>query len=689
MSLSHLPQIKVRESRRTKWRAAVLVGIHLIVAVRVAFYNKTGSTVSPVEPSEAMQTLQTGLVNAGFVFFALAILSTLIFGRFFCGWGCHLVALQDLCGYVLTKLKIKPKPFRSRFLVFAPIFAFLYMFVWPTFLRIWEGRPMPAFVAHLRTEDLWATFPTPGIAALTFVVCGFLAVIFLGNKGFCTYACPYGAAFYVADRFAKGKIRVTDACMGCGHCTAVCTSNVRVHEEVKLHKMVVDAGCMKCLDCVDVCPTNALYFGFGKGAGRLQPRRQYDYALWEDLFMVAIFAFCFYAVRGLYEQIPFLLSLGICGIVSYLTITFVRLFTSANVRMQRCELKEKSKMTTAGHVFALSCLALFAFLIHSSIVQYWSKEALKDLSVAQYVFDNKIEAQIPEADAAARRSYEKYKRALAIGLFKPPVWEARMGMIQEFLGDDATAERHLRTAHEGDPDLVIAIEHLYNLFERQNRWPEAEQVAKHWVLLKPKEPHAWRAYGLALYSINKLAESEPWLKAAYQDHPDDPAIAAAYAMVNADKRDYATAERILRIALASRPDDVRMEYNLAVVLAMQGKHREVITTVDHLLSHQPDFLQAYQLKAEAAVAVKDWKAALAAANTLRQSGAVQPSLGALWATCVIALHQENATLKNLNSTMPDGFFRAALLHQMGRPAEAERLIESLEKASGSNLPRPW
>ena len=71
-------------------------------------------------------------------------------------------------------------------------------------------------------------------------------------------------SFSLADKLAPGKIRVTDACNQCGHCTATCTSNVLVHAEVKQYKMVVDPGCMKCMDCISVCPNDALYFGFGK-----------------------------------------------------------------------------------------------------------------------------------------------------------------------------------------------------------------------------------------------------------------------------------------------------------------------------------------------------------------------------------------------------------------------------------------
>src|SRR2546421_11977954 len=91
-----------------------------------------------------------------------------------------------------------------------------------------------------------------------------MTVYFLGSKGFCTYACPYGGVFILADKLAPGKIRVTDDCNQCGACTATCMANVQVHAEVAKYGMVVDPGCMKHMDCISVCPNDALYFGFGK-----------------------------------------------------------------------------------------------------------------------------------------------------------------------------------------------------------------------------------------------------------------------------------------------------------------------------------------------------------------------------------------------------------------------------------------
>jgi hypothetical protein len=75
--------------------------LYLLMIAHFIQWRVSGSTVSPIEPSETMYTLQNGAVNAGFIFFTLAILATIIVGRFICGWGCHIVALQDFCAWLM------------------------------------------------------------------------------------------------------------------------------------------------------------------------------------------------------------------------------------------------------------------------------------------------------------------------------------------------------------------------------------------------------------------------------------------------------------------------------------------------------------------------------------------------------------------------------------------------------------
>lgn len=368
---------RVRPSRMGRRRAAVLIAVHVLILAHVLHWALAGRTLSPVEPSEAMYTLNHGHLNAGFLFFLAAIAATLVFGRFVCGWGCHFVAYQDLCAWLMKKIGIKPKPMRSRLLVFAPLALAIYMFVWPTAYRLFVGRPFPEVSNHVLTTEFWATFPGPVVAILTLLIAGMAIVYFLGAKGFCTYACPYGGFFGLADQAAPGRILVTDACEHCGHCTAVCTSNVRVHEEVAKFGMVVDPGCMKCMDCVSVCPNDALYFGFRRpslGAKPVEPRRPvpWDFTVAEEIAMVVVGLGGLLAFRGLYDQIPLLLAMGMAAMFAFVTLKAFRLVRDANVRLQNLQLKRGGRLTRSGIVFAGTMGVVFVMTAHSGAVQYQS-----------------------------------------------------------------------------------------------------------------------------------------------------------------------------------------------------------------------------------------------------------------------------------------------------------------------------
>jgi len=366
----------IRKSNASWWRALALITLNLLMIAHIIQWLIMGSTISPIEPSESMYTLQRGTINAGFIFFTLAILATLIFGRFVCGWGCHILALQDFCAWLLKKIGLKPKPFRSRLLVFIPLVVALYMFVLPTVFRYFaapKNEPLiPEFTNHIVTTEFWATFPPIAVAIPFLFICGFMTVYFLGSKGYCTYACPYGGFFSLADKVSPGRIRVNDNCHSCGHCTAVCTSNVLVHAEVKQYGMVVDQGCMKCMDCVSVCPNDALYFGFGKPAVTVKKTIKKNYSLtWtEEIFGVIVFALSYFAVWDVYQLIPMLMALGIAIVTTFLALRIFRMITAKDLSFYRFNLKSSGTITKAGFGFLALSVLWVGLNAHSGWVRY-------------------------------------------------------------------------------------------------------------------------------------------------------------------------------------------------------------------------------------------------------------------------------------------------------------------------------
>lgn len=490
-----------RPSKRTRWRAAVLIAVHVAIGLHIAQWQLSGSTITPIEPSEAGETLTLGYVNAGFIALLLMILSTLVFGRFFCGWACHVVALQDASAALLKRIGLKPAPIRSRFLVLIPLLAAIEMFVLPSLLRWWEGGSAPEFRAAFTTTDFWGRFPGLWTALLTFAVDGFVIVYFLGAKGFCTYGCPYGALFGIADRFAPGRIRVTDACEGCGHCTATCTSNVDVRAEVAQFGAVVDAGCMKCLDCVSVCPKDALYFGFRASSsrapsgskakssdkGKRRSKRSYDFSLGEEIALLAVFAGAFYAFRNLYGRIPFLLAIGSAVLVALAALSLWRALRSRDFRLQHLAVRRGGRWTGLGRVVALSFAGLLFFTTHSAAVQYHARRGRALLEDA-----TSLPAGSPQRTAGIDASLAHLEFAGRWGLLDDPRQLNPLGQILGARGDFERARdlarRSLAVSDEQvaprlqlidlalfEGDLDRAVAELAALLERHPQHDGAEE----------------------------------------------------------------------------------------------------------------------------------------------------------------------------------------------------------------------
>ena len=136
--------------------------------------NKSSISVPPTyqthDKDMYFDFVANGILNVGTIFFAVTLLSTVLFGRWFCGWACHVVLLQDWCYALMRKLGIRPKPFRARILMWFPLGLGLYMFVWPLFYRfVILKLPFPTVRTEFVTEEYWSSFASP-IVAIPFLL---------------------------------------------------------------------------------------------------------------------------------------------------------------------------------------------------------------------------------------------------------------------------------------------------------------------------------------------------------------------------------------------------------------------------------------------------------------------------------------------------------------------------------------
>ena len=381
-SSTSLPVVnRTSMSRVAKRRLWVLLTVQVLIIAHVLMWWLStqygwfgGYTLSPIEPSESIETVSDGIVNAGAIFFATALLSTALLGRWFCGWGCHVLLLQDGCTWLLKRAGIRPRAFRSRLLMLAPLALALYMFVWPLAYRFLVApftRPdltWPGFSSHLLVRDFWATFPGVTVAVFFLGICGVLTVYMLGSKGFCTYGCPYGGFFAPLDRLAPVRIRVNDNCQGCAECTAVCTSNVRVHEEVATHGMVIDNGCMKTMDCIEACPNDALSMSAGpNAAGGPRPKRTWDLTWPQEFAAAALMLVLFLVWRGAWGVIPMLMAMGTAACGTWLLWRVYTMVRSDNAKWLKWQLKRAGKVQGKGWV-VLAVATLFTIVTFQNAV---------------------------------------------------------------------------------------------------------------------------------------------------------------------------------------------------------------------------------------------------------------------------------------------------------------------------------
>ncbi len=578
----------------TPWRVGTLILVYVLMVAHVVHWKLAGRTLAPLELNEVMYTLELGIVTAGFIFMALLVVLTMIFGRFFCSWACHILALEDLACWILGKMGIKPKQVRSRLLMWVPMGAMLYMFVWPQVLRLWQGRDLPRL--HIEGDgSAWSSFltsdytrnlPGPWVTALTFFVCGFAVIYLLGARTFCRYSCPYGAIFGLADRVAPGRLIKTSDCDACSLCTAACQSDIAVHKELQAYGTVVNPACLKDLDCISACPGGAIGFGFTKPSlfrKRSKERKmaqRYDYSWPEELWLAGLFLFALAVCRGLYGWFPFLLSLTVSGMFAFIAVHTWRMLKQPAVRFGKVQLKLSGKLKPAGQAFAACTLISTLFMVHSGYVHFHVQRGERMMEH----MSSKGQAS-PEEVA---RATNHLLNASGAALMDWPGLDQKLAYLLSQGPDPAASEEPLRRLLERDASNVEARSQLVSLFESLNQPEKVDQELRAMLAAADDAPdpklalcEAYEMQGLALARRGDMQQSLGAFQRALEVHPES---ASAYRSLG----DMLAGAGQVQGAIDSYTESLKLDsksavthFNLAVMLSNAN---QVGLAVDHYLS---------------------------------------------------------------------------------------------------------
>jgi len=328
-----------------KLRIASLIGIQFLILAHIYIFGD--QIIGSLDFQEFFHAfVKYGIINAGTLLVIMAFVTTLIFGRFFCGWTCHFGAMQELSWWLLKKMGISPRTLNSSLVTILPLFILLNFYLAPNLAHAlsspWEG-----ITISLGMPEIWAFLPGFVIGTLTFLVDGFLIVYFLGRKGFCRFLCPWGAFLKLPNSLAMYKVRNIGGCQNSGNCTSECPVGIDVNYEINHYDKVTSTNCTSCLICTEGCPSSAIsykwvspmnenfqlkhyglnrdMFTLGNIADKFQSVHSRDFLF---LPLVLIFGF---AIDGLYGMGHFL-SFGIAVIASSQVITLKEKIQHSKVR---------------------------------------------------------------------------------------------------------------------------------------------------------------------------------------------------------------------------------------------------------------------------------------------------------------------------------------------------------------------
>ena len=186
--------------------------------------------------------------------FTTAIIITIIFGRFFCGWICAFGTYNDLL-HLLSKnvfkinFKVNEKVDAVLKYVKYGVLLLLVVCVWTMGSKVLSTTsPWDAFAQITYFPQVLADY-TIGFLLLVLITIG----AFFIERFFCRYLCPLGAVFNIFSKIGILKIKkATDKCGKCRLCTSNCAMGLPLYKV----ESVCGGDCINCLKCIETCPRN-------------------------------------------------------------------------------------------------------------------------------------------------------------------------------------------------------------------------------------------------------------------------------------------------------------------------------------------------------------------------------------------------------------------------------------------------
>jgi ferredoxin len=240
-----------------------------------AWYQLRGWPINwilELDPLTALATvLSTGTFYANLAWALIAIVLTLIVGRFFCGFACPLGTIHQFTGWVARRGQAPPlnvEANRHRRLQAIKYYLLAFFLVLALMGSVQTGLIDPLPLLHRSVNLTLAPIADKGVHVLSdeprfYASAWLIGVLFLAIVGlnlvlprfFCRFICPLGALFGLLSRFTPWRIgKTSDKCGDCRICEEYCEGACRPSGKI------IGSECVMCFNCLDRCPAGRVTF---------------------------------------------------------------------------------------------------------------------------------------------------------------------------------------------------------------------------------------------------------------------------------------------------------------------------------------------------------------------------------------------------------------------------------------------
>ena len=235
-----------------------------------------------LDPLTSLATvLATGTLFATLAWSLVAIVGTLVLGRFFCGFACPLGTINQATGWVARRglnLAGRVEANRHRRLQSLKYYLLAFLLALAFMGSVQTGIIDPLPLVHRSVNLALAPLADNRLGLLSdeprfYASAWLLGAVFLTVVGlnlvlprfFCRFICPLGALFGLLGRFAPWRIgKTTDKCGDCCICEEYCEGGCRPAGTI------ITGECVMCMNCLDRCPARRVTFaGKASAAGEV------------------------------------------------------------------------------------------------------------------------------------------------------------------------------------------------------------------------------------------------------------------------------------------------------------------------------------------------------------------------------------------------------------------------------------